>query len=305
MTAETDWGDTITAASANAYNEATAAIPTGLATEDWVTAQGYLTAHQSLADYQTTADMVNYQTTAGMTAYQEAGEYYSASNPSGFITTIPDTYLQNTDLATTDGKVTAISGIPLSAGGDVPEGVMVESGLEYNAVNEISGYNGSAIAQYGAEKQWLVHDDTLVHASNSAQYALGVAIDNVARLMGIDETELLVSTANGAFTLSEPFSSFNGVKMKLRWWDKVPDNYYDVERFTTAKCSLSWTYFDNLSDGGPLELAGASWTSNNGSNYNLEGCFVKTFNSANTAVGTFTAAPYPLSIVGIGRRSNT
>lgn len=38
---------------------------------------GYLTAHQSLDDYQKTADM---------TAYQEAGNYYSASNPSGFIT---------------------------------------------------------------------------------------------------------------------------------------------------------------------------------------------------------------------------
>lgn len=38
---------------------------------------GYLTAHQSLDDYQKTADM---------TAYQEVGDYYSASNPSGFIT---------------------------------------------------------------------------------------------------------------------------------------------------------------------------------------------------------------------------
>lgn len=36
-----------------------------------------------------------------------------------FLTAVPDTYLQNTDLSTTDGKVTAISGIPLSAGGNV------------------------------------------------------------------------------------------------------------------------------------------------------------------------------------------
>ena len=121
---------------------------------------------------------------------QPSGNYYSASNPSGFISEVPDTYLQNTDLATSYGKVTAISGIPLSAGGDVPEGVMSESGLEYNAVNEISGYNGSAIAQYGAEKQWLVHDDTLVHAANSAQYALGVNLSAVAQLFGVDETVL-------------------------------------------------------------------------------------------------------------------
>ena len=100
-------------------------------------------------------------------------------------------YLQDTDLTIVDNKITEISGVPISAGGgDVPEGVMSESGLEYNAVNEISGYNGSAIAQYGAEKQWLVHDDTLVHAANSAQYALGVNLSAVAQLMGVDQTVL-------------------------------------------------------------------------------------------------------------------
>ena len=179
---------------------------------------------------------------------------------------------------------------------------MVEPNLEYNAVNEISGYNGSAIAQYGAEKQWLVHDGTLVHLSNSAQYALGVAIDNVARLLGVDETEILASTANSAFTLTEPFSSFKQVKIKLRWWDKVPDNYYSVERFTNNKCSLSWTYFDNVSDANPLEFVGASWTSNNGLYYNLEAGYAKVFSTASTAIGNFTHTPYPLSIVGIGRK---
>ena len=131
---------------------------------------------------------------------QQSGDYYSASNPSGFISEVPDTYLQNTDLATTDGKVTAISGIPLSAGGYVPEGVMVESAVEYNAVNEISGYNGSAIAQYGAEKQWLQHDDTLVHAANSAQYALGVNVSAVKTLMNISEVSACMKIVNNTVT---------------------------------------------------------------------------------------------------------
>jgi len=94
-----------------------------------------------------------------------------------------------------------------------------ESELGYNAVDEVSAINGSAIAQYGAEKQWLVHDDTLVHASNSAQYALGVAIDNVARLMGIDET-VLYENANGGvvnmantFTLNESLQNFEMIKI--------------------------------------------------------------------------------------------
>lgn len=107
-----------------------------------------------------------------------------------FLTAVPDTYLQNTDLEITDNKITGISGIPLAAGDELPSGVMNTSALEYNAVNEISGYNGSAIAQYGAEKQWLVHDDTLVHAANSAQYALGVNLSAVAQLLGVDETVL-------------------------------------------------------------------------------------------------------------------
>ena len=112
---------------------------------------GYLTAHQDLSDYQTTAgmtayqpvgdylttgdsanfyttanesgfitgvDLTPYQTVEGMTAYQEAGDYYSASNPSGFLTAHQSLagYLQDSDLGITSDKVTAISGIPLSAG---------------------------------------------------------------------------------------------------------------------------------------------------------------------------------------------
>lgn len=297
LTAETDWTDTITAASANAYNEATAAIPApfdpsylsgqidnkldsaiyaadsgsfitalpqdlvytadiqDMATTGDLTAYATvesLTAKQDAGDYLSATDSANflltsdsgnfyttanesgfitgvdltpYQLTADMTAYQPVGSYlttadsanfYTTANESGYLTAVPDTYLQNTDLSTEDGKVTAISGIPLSAGGDVPEGVMVESGLEYNAVQEISGYNGSAIAQYGAEKQWLVHDDTLVHASNSAQYALGVNLSAVAQLLGVDETVLWsgdINANNLTGTLSEPISSFNKVKI--------------------------------------------------------------------------------------------
>lgn len=56
-----------------------------------------------------------YQEITGMTAYQSAGDYYSASNPSGFIT-------------------------------EVPAGTMNESAFEYDASNNITAYNGSALA---------------------------------------------------------------------------------------------------------------------------------------------------------------
>lgn len=242
---------------------------------------------------------------------QPSGDYYSASNPSGFISSVPDTYLQNTDLSVTDGKITGISGIPISAGGsseissydlsagnginivkddansaigvevtsfnlystqhsaafdgagitfddwpygnqrllnstaidnwnnvygtvqsnsaawssggEVPSGVMAESGLEYNAVNEISGYNGSAIAQYGAEKQWLQHDDTIVHVANSAQYAFGVNLSAVAQLLGVDETVLYSGTQTWSAALSESVKNFNKILIEYG-----PNNYYNI-----------------------------------------------------------------------------
>ena len=75
-------------------------------------------------------------------------------------------------------------------GNNITQTYVPNASLEYNAVDEISGIAGSAISQYGAEKQWLVHDGTLCHLSNSAQYALGVNVSALQRLMGIDETVL-------------------------------------------------------------------------------------------------------------------
>lgn len=207
---------------------------------NYQTAGDYLTTADS-ANFYTTAnesgfitgvDLTPYQLTADMTAYQPAGDYlttgdsaefYTTANESGFISEVPATYLQNTDLEISDNKITGISGVPLAGGGggEVPEGTIVASGLEFNAVNEISGYSGSAIAQYGAEKQWLVHDDTLVHASNSAQYALGVNISAIAQLLGVDETVLYNNTATttadvaigSTFNISEPITNFNKFKI--------------------------------------------------------------------------------------------
>lgn len=95
-----------------------------------------------------------------------------------------------------DNKISGYNGSAFATGSELPSGVMVESGLEYNAANEISGYSGSAIAQYGAEKQWLVHDDTLVHAANSAQYALGVNVSAVQSLMNVSPISACVTQVN-------------------------------------------------------------------------------------------------------------
>lgn len=260
-----------------------------------------------------------------ITGYQVAGDYYSASNPSGFLvadditgkldasiyatdsgsflTAIPDTYLQNTDLSTEDGKVTAISGIPLSAGGDVPEGVMVESGLEYNAVQEISGYNGSAIAQYGAEKQWLVTDDTLVHASNSAQYALGVNLSAVAQLLGVDET-VLWDNANGSqnITLNEAAQNFEFIKVE--WCP-----YTEASNWTAP-----YDIVTNKLSNDNLHLVG--WGISNDHSYQICTNLILSFSSTTVSVntlGTITISPNAANtsnlngwkiykVIGIGRK---
>ena len=62
-----------------------------------------------------------------------AGSAIGGDLTGNFLTAVPDTYLQNTDLSTTDGKVTAISGIPLSAGGELP--AVVSAATDYVTAN--------------------------------------------------------------------------------------------------------------------------------------------------------------------------
>jgi hypothetical protein len=190
---------------------------------------------------------------------------------------------------------------------------MAESGLEYNAVDEISGYNGSAFAQYGVEKQWLVHDDTLVHASNSAQYALGVNLSAVAQLLGVDETVLWTNnspsqiSANTTLTgtLSESCSAFE----KLRFICK--GSYDTGETFSGAVQAQDFytnesdvenrvgVYLANrhgstiYRDVCQLSFKDTGFTANNGSR--IQGL---TAMSDNTSRG-----PYILQVIGIGRKA--
>ena len=352
LTAETDWTNTITAASANAYEQATAAIPTGLATtgdlqtvsgeitamipstaglatEDWVTAQGYLTAHQDLSDYQTTAGMTGYLTTAdsanfyttanesgfitgvdltpyqtveGMTAYQEAGDYYSASNPSGFLTAHQslEGYLQDSDLGISDNKITAISGVELSAGGDVPEGVMVESGIEYNSQGYINGYSGSAIATIDQERQWFTHDDTLCHVSNSAQYALGVQVPVVANQMGVDRTLLWSGTPNATgynMTLSENLNNYDRFEVV---WKTYARYYVDtlVANSTAQVIALGHIFANN---DGNYEKSITTWATTDGLTYNWKATIHGSFTGNQS--NNWNADVVPLKIYGIGRKS--
>jgi hypothetical protein len=218
---------------------------------------------------------------------------------SGKQDTLTFAYNENDAISAINGSALAGGG----GGGDVPEGVMSESGLEYNAVNEISGYNGSAIAQYGAEKQWLGHDDTLVHASNSAQYALGVNLSAVAQLLGVDETVLYTGNTNvTAFTASEPFTNFREVVFYVSPNDTLPATKVALPIVGYNTSSLALTY-NSIWAGfkGGIQIS-TEYTNTGMSAFQVTGG--AWFGWAGTAVQTGTyqdACIY--KIIGIGRKS--
>jgi len=281
----------------------------------------FLTAHQDLSDYATTAELANKLDTSAfsdvsgtfLTAHQDISNKLDTtafSNVSGdFLTAVPDTYLQNTDLTISDNKITEISGIPLSAGDELPSGLMNESGLEYNAVNEISGYNGSAFAQYGHEAQWLVHDDTLVHAANSAQYALGVNLSAVAQLLGVDETVLYSGASTTAFTLSEPMTSFEKIQLGVISNGERSMVYVPVDAPVGYTLSSTLRFagmnYMHSNDGAPLQTFGAEYSSNNGTSFTAVRGQIRAFYYTGSGMWYAQSIPGIYKVIGIGRRNNT
>jgi hypothetical protein len=102
-------------------------------------------------------------------------------------------------------------------------GTMMDDLIEYNSQNEISGYNGHPVMTVDSEKQWLTHDDTIAHVTNSAQYAFGVNVPVVAQAMGTDETVLFEggSANTKTATLSESITNFNYL------WVRVDDDHHN------------------------------------------------------------------------------
>lgn len=341
----------------------------------------------------TGVDLTPYQTTAGMTAYMstaDSANFYTTANESGFVTSgeLPDPItigVQEGDTLDTDydglkivkstangnehinlhkkstdqwlihgnlvptspgsnkylvtddsgamhwdnksalaydsafeqsgGYITAYNGSAFKAGDELPSGVMNESALEYNAVNEISGYNGSAIAQYGAEKQWLQHDDTIVHVANSAQYAFGVNVSALQRLMGIDETVLwegtaMITTSKNAINLSESMYNFNSIKIYDR---SFSNNTNDAFATTVTEVSMlpsaqeigtsdTWMDFYMPTTSGS-HYFGRNYYSGNADGTKLVtlGSYIKPVNS--TSAYSYRGAGKIFKIVGIGRKS--
>ena len=186
-----------------------------------------------------------------------------------FLTAVPDTYLQNTDLTIIDGKVTEISGVPLSAGGELPEGV--SAATDYVTANSANidatvsnvsansgAWGGSALpisAGHGIKFQ--IVNDTLV-ASVTSTSTSGYVWQS-ASLFHTD-TPIKQTT----YTLSDNCSNY----------DKLDVDFYDINNWRTVmECPIpsnldtSGTrggYFsvvpENTATGAPIWFKAFNWT---------------------------------------------
>ena len=142
--------------------------------------------------------------------------------------TIPNTYLQNTDLTTEDGKVTAISGIPLSAGGE-----QVQSDWTVTAVD-----SPAYILNKPTEKNLVAgvnvtitesDDDVTIETTEIASglqlvagHGVTLTVSGTNVVAAVDETVLFETTATngvGVCNLSESLKHFEKIRvLASRGW---------------------------------------------------------------------------------------
>jgi len=192
---------------------------------------GFLTEHQSLDGYATTEDVESavsskLDTTAFsdvsgsfLTAHQDISNKLDTtafSNISGnFLTAVPDTYLQNTNLTIVDNKITEISGVPLSAGDELPE--VVSAAADYvsansatingtiDAVSSNSGvWGGSALPiSAGPGIKFEMINDTLVFSNDETVLWEGTAFTPAG-----SENPMLATAP-----LSESITNFDKIRL--------------------------------------------------------------------------------------------
>ena len=187
----------------------------------------WLTAHQ---------DLSNYQTTAGMTAYQPVGDYYSASNPSGFLTAVPVGTMNESNFGyDASDKITAYNGSAFKAGDEFPQSAteaietVTANSAYWNGTTETVSSNsgawgGSALPiSAGPGIKFEMVNDTLVAST--------------------DETVLFETTSPSgvsAVTCSETVKNFEKIAvLPSRFASNLgggtgPYQYYETKWLTTG-----------------------------------------------------------------------
>ena len=90
----------------------------------------------NLSSYQRVSAMTAYQPVSGMSAYQLSGDYYSASNPSGFITGVDlSPFAYQSSLSSKLDASASSSFLPASSSADLFTGVHTDSSLTGNGLS--------------------------------------------------------------------------------------------------------------------------------------------------------------------------
>jgi hypothetical protein len=149
----------------------------------------------------------------------------------------------------------------------------------------------------------------LVHASNSAQYALGVNVSAVQTLMGLDET-VLFNSENGTigFTANEPLTNFERVRIYLASVTaaNVTEITIPMIKTNNSKINLYWADDWNGDGNGWNILSWRTKLNNTGmSAFSVNNTWYFGTNNNNAfAGGSYgTGGPLFYKVIGIGRKS--
>jgi hypothetical protein len=151
----------------------------------------------------------------------------------------------------------------------------------------------------------------LVHASNSAQYALGVNLSAIAQLLGgIDETVLFETTALNvsSVSLSEPLSSFKRFRLYPYQSNAGYYNYgefdYDTVHALSTGNNIRLLYSRSIGGNNPIQFLYGDYTLSNDTKGITAISGVRRWFPASTgAGGSDSNNTYIMKIVGIGRKS--
>lgn len=172
---------------------------------------GVNTSALDLSSYQHVSGMTAYQPVSGMSAYQPSGEYYSASNPSGFITGVDLSPYATTAYvdSSVSGKMDASASssfLPASSSADLFTGVHTDSSLTGN------GLSGSPLGVERVDMVFTGGIATGVSGDSALVYLDSAYMEDYAKASALSG-KLDASASSSFYTVDNPSGFITGVDL--------------------------------------------------------------------------------------------
>lgn len=288
---------------------------TGVVTDETLTGNGLPDSALGVDNYNVLFDSSLYSSlngdnvTIGVQSgiYQPSGDYYPASNPSGFISSVDLSHYATT--AYVDSAVSS------KADSSALSSYVPYSGLEYNTASAISGINGSALAAgstYSAGEGIDITDDIIsVETPVDVVAGPGIVIDNPdGNTMRVSmaqnyETVLFSGSSYGVSfteTLSEDITNFEYLGISVsNAKNRATYTVYPVSEYPTNNMAVPTLFNKDASYAKGIGLHGMTIVFNKTSaNAITCGCWLFNFNDT---VGNSDSI-YLTKIVGINRTAS-